>query len=176
MNNRVDLEAGAPGGLQSVSLDLAVQWAEDLGDCADLGDEADIERLVRAALVYLNYSADAEISVRLVNEAEMAELNHRFRGKPGATNVLAFPFEALPGMDLALLGDVVVCVPVLRSEAEHQHKSLKQHFAHLLLHGTLHLMGYDHQTDDQALRMEQAEREILQQFDIPDPYGEITQQ
>jgi len=160
----------------SATLDVDVQWADDLDDAGDIGDAASIERIIGAALAYLHYQADAEITVRLVNESEMADLNHRFRNKQGATNVLSFPFEQVAGVSLPLLGDVIVCLPVLRREAQQQHKELNQHFAHLLLHGTLHLMGFDHQTEDQALQMEQAERDILQQFGIPDPYGEIAQQ
>jgi len=157
-------------------LDVDVQWADDLSADDEVGDHALIERLISAVLSHLRYSEAAEISLRLVNDAEMAELNQRFRAKQGPTNVLAFPFSQAPDIRLPFLGDIVVCLPVLRREAEQQQKSVKQHFAHLLLHGTLHLLGFDHQTEEQALQMEQVERDILQQFGIPDPYGDIAEQ
>ena len=157
-------------------IDVDIQWAEDLPRDAAVDDAELIEPLIAATLEYLRYPGDAEISVRLVNETEMADLNRRFRAKEGSTNVLAFPFESAPELNLPFLGDVVVCVPVLQREAAQQHKGLTQHFAHLLLHGTLHLMGFDHQTEEQALQMETTERDILKQFGIPDPYGDIAEQ
>jgi len=170
----------SPSDRRSRVLQLDLQWAENSGD--DNGKERDIlaqeqiEALIGAALDHVGHDEDVEISLRMVDEAEMSELNQRFRDKQGPTNVLAFAFEAPSGLSLPFLGDIVVCVPVLRREALQQHKPLNQHFAHLLLHGTLHLLGFDHYTEEQALQMEQAEREILQQFSIPDPYGEIAEQ
>lgn len=124
---------------------------------------------VRAALAHAG--RDGEVSVRVVDETEMAELNQRFRHKPGPTNVLAFPFEPAPGVDAALLGDVVVCAPVLEREAAAQGKTPEAHWAHLLVHGTLHLLGFDHQEAAEAREMEATERRILAGLGFADPYA-----
>lgn len=113
-----------------------------------------------------------EISVRVVEEPEMSELNERYRNKPGPTNVLSFPFEGMPGVAPGFLGDIVVCAPVLEHEARAQGKTLEAHWAHLVVHGTLHLLGYDHVSSAQARVMESAEREILAGLGFPDPYLE----
>lgn len=116
----------------------------------------------------------AEVSVRLVDEAESRELNRTYRGKDSPTNVLSFPFEAPPGVDdediRALLGDLVICAPVVRREACEQGKPETHHWAHMVVHGTLHLLGHDHIEADDAERMEQLEREILATLGLPDPY------
>jgi len=112
----------------------------------------------------------AEVTLRIVDEDESAELNARYRGKQGPTNVLSFPFEAPPGVELPLLGDLVVCAPVVRREACEQGKPEAAHWAHMLVHGMLHLQGHDHQTGDEAERMETLERDILAGLGFPDPY------
>ncbi|MFT6898083.1 MAG: putative rRNA maturation factor [Paraglaciecola sp.] len=114
--------------------------------------------------------ADQEITVRLVDIAESQALNHQYRGKDQATNVLSFPFEAPPGMTMNLLGDLVICTDVIEQEATEQHKPLMHHWAHMLVHGTLHLLGYDHIDDNEAQDMEELEIEILQNLSIDDPY------
>ena len=119
-------------------------------------------------------AAAGEITVRLVDEAESAELNRRFRGRMGATNVLAFAAEATLPMDAAELppiGDVVVCAPLVLREAAEQGRALEAHWAHIVIHGCLHLVGYDHQDDAQARLMESRERALLARFGFPDPYG-----
>jgi len=116
---------------------------------------------------------EIEVTVRIVDEAESRELNKRYRGKDAPTNVLSFPFEAPQGMpreELALIGDLVICAPVVRREAREQGKGEIEHWAHMVVHGTLHLLGYDHQTEKEARPMEALEVALLDQFGIADPY------
>lgn len=137
-------------------------------------DVADFQRWLDAALA--GRTQDAEVVVRLVDAAESAELNGRYRGKTGPTNVLSFPFEAPPGMELDLLGDLVICAPVVAAEAVAQGKPALHHWAHITVHGILHLLGYDHVEDAEAERMEALEIHILQQLDIANPYLEESEQ
>lgn len=132
-------------------------------------DEDDIRRWISAALSDLR-SEDTEISLRLVDEAEMAELNRNWRGKSGSTNVLSFPSDLPPELALPLLGDIVVCVPVVHREAAEQHKPVEAHWAHMLVHGTLHLLGYDHIEDAEAEVMEDLETRALATLNYPCPY------
>lgn len=119
----------------------------------------------------------AEVSLRIVDEEEMAELNQRFRHRQGTTNVLSFPFEAPAGTTNDFLGDIVMCAPVVRSEALEQGKSEEAHWAHMTVHGVLHLRGYDHLTAEEAEEMETLERRILSAMGYQDPYllEEISQ-
>ena len=115
----------------------------------------------------------ASLSLRWVDEVESAALNQQYRGKPGATNVLAFPAPQMPGLptgEMDYLGDLVVCVPVLLREAAEQGKSPSAHAAHLLVHGCLHLAGYQHESADQREVMEQLEVRLLAQLGFTDPY------
>ncbi len=123
---------------------------------------------VRAALD--DNHADAEICVRVVDETEMRDLNARYRGHDYATNVLSFPAELPPAVDLPLLGDIVVCAPVVAREATEQHKPARAHWAHMLVHATLHLLGHDHERVREAARMEALETRILATLKFPDPY------
>ncbi len=113
-----------------------------------------------------------ELTVRIVDGAEAAELNRRYRGRSGPTNVLSFPFDGMPGVDLPLLGDIVVCAPVVVREAREQGKPERAHWAHIVVHGVLHLLGYDHVEPEQARIMEGLEKQILGKLGIPDPYGD----
>lgn len=113
---------------------------------------------------------ETEITIRLVDEAESHELNLTYRGKDKPTNVLSFPFEVPEGIELPLLGDLVICRQVVEKEAEEQQKSLTAHYAHLSVHGTLHLLGYDHLTDEEAEEMESLETAIMQKLGFDDPY------
>ncbi|MET0028480.1 MAG: rRNA maturation RNase YbeY [Candidatus Thiodiazotropha sp.] len=115
---------------------------------------------------------EVELVIRLVDEAESQQLNRDYRGKDKPTNVLSFPFEAPDVVPVSLIGDLVICVPVVAREAEQQHKSLSAHWAHMVVHGVLHLQGFDHQTEPEAERMESREREILHGLNFPDPYLE----
>ncbi len=116
-------------------------------------------------------ASDAEVVVRLVGEAEGRRLNREFRGRDRATNVLSFPFEPPPGVELDHLGDLVICAPVVAREATAQGKSPEAHWAHMVVHGMLHLQGYDHQNDDQAAIMEGLETQILAGLGYPAPYA-----
>ena len=114
--------------------------------------------------------AEAEISLLIVDEAEGAELNRQWRNKNGPTNVLSFPSDLPAELGLPLLGDLVICAPVVAKEALEQKKSLSSHWAHMVVHGTLHLLGFDHIDDDQAEEMESLETDILARIGYPDPY------
>lgn len=136
----------------------------------DIPAAEQVERWLACALA--GRAADgAEVTVRVVEEAESGELNRTYRGKQGPTNVLSFPFEAPPGLDLPLLGDIVVCAPVVRREAAEQEKPPEAHWAHLVVHGALHLLGFDHMDPAEAERMEALETEILGTLGYSDPYA-----
>jgi probable rRNA maturation factor len=119
---------------------------------------------------------DTEIVVRIVDEFESAELNETYRHKQGATNILSFPVEIPEGIDLNLLGDLVICAPVLEKEAQQQGKILAHHWAHIIIHGALHLLGYDHLDDEQAEEMESKEIALLQKLNIHNPYQQVVDQ
>ena len=128
-----------------------------------------VEGWVRAAL--RSRRAGAELTVRIVGREEGRRLNEGFRGRAAPTNVLSFPFEAPPGAPATgELGDVVLCAPVVNREARTQGKPRADHWAHLVVHGVLHLLGFDHDRPDAARRMEGLERRILAGLGIPDPY------
>jgi probable rRNA maturation factor len=112
----------------------------------------------------------AEINLLIVGTREGRRFNREFRQRDYATNVLSFPYEPLPREKTALLGDLVICAPVVAREAAEQGKSTRHHFAHLTIHGVLHLLGYDHESGRAARRMEGLERRILAGLGIPDPY------
>lgn len=131
-------------------------------------DKADIQQWVDAALA--DYDQDTEVVVRIVDVHESAQLNKQFRHKPGPTNILSFPADIPEGIGLNLLGDLVVCAPVVEREALEQQKSLSHHWAHIIIHGVLHLRGYDHIKDDEAEAMEAKEIAILQKLNISNPY------
>ena len=116
-------------------------------------------------------TAPSELTIRLVDSAEGLELNSTWRGKDYPTNVLSFPADIPEGLlDIALLGDLVICVPVVEQEAAEQGKTLTAHWAHLVIHGCLHLLGYDHIDDAEAEEMEALERQLLAEIGHPDPY------
>ncbi|RBF04059.1 rRNA maturation RNase YbeY, partial [Xanthomonas oryzae pv. oryzae] len=143
-----------------IRLDVAVSYALPR---AGLPSAVSFRKWVAAALK--GRIREADLAVRLVDEKEGCSLNHHYRGKDYATNVLSFPAElpeGLPkGIKMPLLGDLVICAPVVAREAAEQGKSLAAHYAHLTVHGTLHLLGWDHDDDKEADAMEQLEREIL---------------
>ena len=132
--------------------------------------EDDMRGWIAAALNAEQPRASAEVSVRLVDIAEMTALNESYRGKQGPTNVLSFPASVPEGVDIPLLGDIIVCVPVVREEAEHQGKAWDSHWAHMMVHGTLHLLGFDHIKDDEAQAMEAAESAIMRKLNYNCPY------
>lgn len=117
-------------------------------------------------------TAPSELTIRIVDEAEARELNHTWRGRDYATNVLSFPAEIPDGLlDIPLLGDLVICAQVVEREAAEQGKSAEAHWAHLVIHGCLHLLGYDHIEDAEAEEMEALERQLLAELGHPDPYA-----
>ena len=128
-----------------------------------------IERCVDIALAHHNLSGQ-ELTIRVVDSEESQQLNFQYRDKDKPTNVLSFPFEAPPGIQLPLLGDLVICAQVVEDEAKTQNKPLHHHWAHMIVHGTLHLLGYDHTEDRQAEEMESLEIALLTKLDIDDPY------
>ncbi|MDQ5910932.1 MAG: putative rRNA maturation factor [Pseudomonadota bacterium] len=154
-----------------MTLELDLQIALDL---PSLPSAADLQRWVEAALAGAGYQKDAELTIRIVNEAEITALNETYRHKQGPTNVLSFPFEAPPEVDSALLGDIVICAPVVLREAVIQDKTPEAHWAHLVAHGVLHLLGYDHD-ETQAEAMESLEIRILTGLGYPDPYGDVQE-
>ncbi|MBD3897141.1 rRNA maturation RNase YbeY [Halomonas sp. ML-15] len=141
-----------------------------LADDSQLPDQASLERWVAAALAHAGEHDRDELSVRFVDSAESQALNRDYRGKDAPTNVLSFGVELPPGVALPLLGDLAICHSVVVREANEQGKTLADHYAHMVVHGTLHLLGYDHVDDAEAEAMEQLEREILAELGIADPY------
>ena len=121
------------------------------------------------ALAALEGATPGEITIRVVAEEESAKLNGKFRHKPYPTNVLSFPYEA-EALSEPVLGDLVICAPVVAREATEQGKEPHAHWAHMVVHGVLHLLGHDHIQEDEAERMEAKERVILARLGFPDPY------
>lgn len=132
------------------------------------------ERWIGAALA-VRQGGPGAVVIRIVDEAESRLLNRTYRGKDKPTNVLSFPFEPPPGIPAAAaeghLGDLVICAPVVVREAAQQGKAAEAHWAHMVIHGVLHLLGYDHQNDAEAAEMEGREQEILHRLGYPDPYA-----
>jgi probable rRNA maturation factor len=147
-----------------MTLELDIQRA-----CPGAPEDAALRRWAEAALQ--GRREEAELSLRIVDDAEGRDLNARWRGRDHATNVLSFPADLPPGIDLPLLGDLVICAPVVAREAREQGKAEADHWAHLVVHGVLHLLGHDHELDEDAERMEAEERRVLASLGIGDPYG-----
>jgi probable rRNA maturation factor len=147
----------------NLSIDIQKACASD-----DSPDEDSIKRWVSAAI--RDERDECELSIRIVDEQESADFNQRYRGKSGATNVLSFPFDAVTPEPLPILGDLVICAPVLVREASEQQKTTTAHWAHIVIHGVLHLLGYDHIEDQDAEQMESLETEIMLILDFPPPY------
>lgn len=148
-----------------MSIELCLQNASAVQDVPHKGE---FEHWLQLVLQDL---PEAILTIRLVDEAESAALNQQYRKKNGATNVLSFPADLPEEVGLPLLGDLVICVPLVQSEAAAQQKPLAAHWAHLVIHGTLHLLGYDHLEEAEALQMESLETELLGRLDIADPYA-----
>ena len=137
-------------------------------EASHLPSQTDIEQWARAALQ--NGDPDAELSVRIVGNEESQTLNAQYRQKDKPTNVLSFPADLPEGVDIPLLGDLVICAPVVEVEAQQQGKTSQAHWAHMVVHGTLHLQGYDHIDDAEAEAMEALETQILCKMGYPAPY------
>lgn len=134
----------------------------------DLPTENQIQQWLEAAI--LPFQVEAEVTVRIVDEAESQQLNFDYREKNKPTNVLSFPFECPPGIELPLLGDLVICAQVVAKEAAEQNKTLTAHWAHMVVHGSLHLLGFDHINEEDATEMEAEEIQILAELGFADPY------
>lgn len=125
------------------------------------------------ALALEQRTTPSELTIRLVDEAEGRTLNQQWRGKDYATNVLSFVAEIPEGiLDIPLLGDLVICAPVVEREAREQNKQLQAHWAHMVIHGCLHLLGYDHIDEQEAQEMEELEQQLMAQLGYADPYAE----
>jgi probable rRNA maturation factor len=151
--------------LRREKLDVCVQFAAK-------GSGAPAQAFIEDCAARALAGAGGEVTIRIVDEAESAMLNERYRGRNGPTNVLAFPAgdTVMSGDEAAPLGDIVICAPVVAKEAAEQGKPLQAHWAHIVMHGCLHLVGYDHAADAEARRMEQRERALLAELGIADPY------
>lgn len=154
-----------------MNLVVDVQYALDDApeDDPSIPPPAAFERWAAAALV--GERDAAELSLRVVDAAEGAELNQTYRRRPGPTNVLSFPCDSPPGIEPPLLGDVVICASVVAREAREQGKPAAAHWAHMTVHGILHLLGYDHETPAEAEVMERREARILAGLGYADPYA-----
>ncbi|MGV7963508.1 rRNA maturation RNase YbeY [Photorhabdus tasmaniensis] len=150
--------------MSSVILDLQIVSENSHG----LPEETLFQRWLGGVLP--QFQSESEVTIRIVDEAESHDLNLTYRGKDKPTNVLSFPFEAPPEVDLPLLGDLIICRQVVEKEAEEQQKTVEEHWAHMVVHGCLHLLGYDHIEDDEAEEMESLETEIMQKLGYADPY------
>ncbi|MET0936752.1 MAG: rRNA maturation RNase YbeY [Luteibacter sp.] len=148
-------------------LDVAVGYAASR---KGVPASASFRRWIEAALKGARRRKATEVSVRIVDAEEGQALNLQYRGRDYATNVLSFPVELPPGVDLPLIGDLVICAPVVAREAAEQGKKPADHWAHLTVHGTLHLLGYDHMDEGEAEAMEALETKILAGLGISDPY------
>ena len=135
----------------------------------NIPESEDFAAWAGATLEYAREGA-VDLVIRVVDEAESRTLNATYRHKDKPTNVLSFPFELPPGIDDDHLGDLVICAGVVIREANEQGKDAEAHWAHMTVHGVLHLLGYDHQNDEQAAQMESRERDILAKLGFPDPY------
>jgi probable rRNA maturation factor len=160
-----------------VIIEMSVSEQLDESDDGEVPDARLIECWANAAS---ESEQDAIVSIQIVSAAEMQTLNRTWRGKDKPTNVLSFPAEAgdlhLPAeAGMNLLGDLALCAAVIKTEALQQHKPLHAHWAHMVVHGMLHLQGYDHIETNEAERMEARETAILQQFGFPDPYQDTYQ-
>lgn len=154
-----------------IRLDVAINYAVPR---VGIPSAVSFRKWVAAALE--SRIREADLAIRIVGTKEGRALNHHYRGKDYATNVLSFPAElpeGLPkGVKMPLLGDLVICAPVVAREAKEQKKAVVAHYAHLTVHGVLHLLGWDHEDEKEAVCMEQLEREILASLGIADPYGD----
>ncbi|OCF92302.1 rRNA maturation RNase YbeY [Gilliamella sp. wkB7] len=155
--------------MSAIILDL--QIATD--DNQNLPTEEQITQWLNVILP--QFMDNAEITIRIVDEQESQQLNNTYRHKDKPTNVLSFPFESPIEIEVPLLGDLIICKQVVEAEAKEQDKSLTSHWAHMIVHGCLHLLGYDHILDEEAEEMENIEIDIMQQLGFNNPYQPIDE-
>lgn len=148
-------------------IELDVQYASA---AADLPSAEQLQQWVQATLTAAAYIEPAELTIRIVDEEEGQALNRDYRQRDYATNVLSFPFDEAIELPLNLLGDLVICAPVVSREAAQQEKAVSAHWAHLVVHGCLHLLGYDHMNNDDADTMENLEVTIMATLGFANPY------
>ena len=158
--------------MTDMDLFVDVQIADEVAEQPKLPSEDELQSWAFAAINGRCDLEEPELTIRLVDNPESQQLNHEYRGKDKPTNVLSFPFEAPPEVPIPLLGDLIIAVPVVEQEAIEQNKTSRAHWAHMVVHGCLHLLGYDHIKDEEAEIMESLEREILAQLGFDDPYSE----
>ena len=151
----------------SITLDLQVITTDQ-----QIPELDQIQQWLDAAL--LPEHDNIELTIRIVDKIESQTLNHQYRGIDKATNVLSFPFEVPEGITLNLLGDLVICAEIVANEAQQQHKTFTEHWAHMVIHGCLHLLGYDHIDDNDAEEMENLEIDILSKLGFNNPYIQIN--
>ncbi len=149
------------------SLCLDIQRASQI---LDLPDDTMFQEWVNAVLAAESLPAQLELCIRIVDEAEITDLNIKFRQRSGSTNILSFPAENIPEIPEHRLGDLIICAPVVDKQAQQQHKSIVSHWAHMVVHGVLHLCGYDHLNDIDSVEMEQREILILDKLGFSNPY------
>lgn len=160
--------------IDTCELFVDVQIADDIAEHPALPSEEALTLWANATISGRCQLEDPELTIRLVDNPESQQLNSEYRGKDKPTNVLSFPFEAPPEVPIPLLGDLIIAVPVVEQESIEQNKTREAHWAHMVVHGCLHLLGYDHIKDDEAEVMESLERQILAQLGFSDPYSEET--
>ena len=151
-----------------LKLELDLQIATDNNR---LPTQDNFELWVRTALG--NTMTEAELTIRIVDDVESQNLNSTYRGKDKPTNVLSFPFEAPPEIEIPLLGDLIICASVVEQEAIQQNKPSQAHWAHMVVHGCLHLLGYDHINDAEAEEMESIETQLIENLGFNNPYKEL---
>ena len=153
----------------SAIIDYQQAFEGDNAILAAIPSPADLETWANAVLACEGLEHQ-EVTIRFTDESESQSLNREYRGKDKPTNVLSVPFEAPPGIEMNLLGDLIICAPVISREAAEQNKEVLHHYAHMTVHGILHLLGYDHIDDAEAEEMESKEIAILAGLDIENPY------
>ena len=155
--------------MSALILDLQIATEDN----QNLPTEAQIMQWLEVILP--QFMDNAELTIRIVDKQESQQLNCTYRHKDKPTNVLSFPFESPIEIDVPLLGDLIICKQVVEAEAEQQLKSLTSHWAHMIVHGCLHLLGYDHILDEEAEEMENIEIDIMQQLGFEDPYQPVDE-
>lgn len=150
-----------------MTLDLEIQ---NLTQLEEIPSESTLAQWSKAAI--RQEREHAELVIRLVDEAEIQDLNREYRGKDKPTNVLSFPSILPTVVESNLLGDIIICAPVVLREAQEQGKSVDAHWAHMVVHGVLHLLGYDHREDSDGDSMERLEKEIMAGLGFLNPYEE----